>query len=92
MFCWDFPIDTEGVIENADTSICFRMVKVITLVLEDGCFRKNGESMGKALWDEELDMIVFGQFYSHMLAIGRPLRISTATSSTLPFTQRTNLL
>ena len=26
--------------------------------------------MGKALWDEELDMIVFCQFYSHMLAIG----------------------
>ena len=27
--------------------------------------------MGKALWDEELNMIVFCQFYSHMLAISR---------------------
>lgn len=27
--------------------------------------------MGKALWDEELAMIVFCQFYSHMLAISR---------------------
>ena len=27
--------------------------------------------MGKALWDEELAMIVFCQFYSYMLAIGR---------------------
>ena len=25
--------------------------------------------MGKALWDEELAMIIFCQFYSHMLAI-----------------------
>ena len=25
--------------------------------------------MGKALWDEELDMIIFCQLYSHMLAI-----------------------
>lgn len=27
--------------------------------------------MGKALWYEELDMIVFCQFYCHMLAISR---------------------
>ena len=27
--------------------------------------------MGKTLWDKELAMIVFCQFYSHMLAIGR---------------------
>ena len=27
--------------------------------------------MGKTLWDEELAMIVFCQFYSHMLAISR---------------------
>ena len=27
--------------------------------------------MGKALWNEELDMIVFCQFYCHMLAISR---------------------
>ena len=70
MLCWDLPIDTEGIIEDRDTSICFRMVEVITLVLEDGCLRKNGESMGKALWDEELDMVIFCQLYCHMLAIG----------------------
>ena len=27
--------------------------------------------MSKALWDEELDMIVFCQLYSHMFAISR---------------------
>ena len=27
--------------------------------------------MGKALWNEELDMIIFCQFYCHMLAVSR---------------------
>ena len=27
--------------------------------------------MGKALWDEELDMVIFCQFYSHMFAVSR---------------------
>ena len=27
--------------------------------------------MGKALWNEELDMVIFRQLYSHMLAISR---------------------
>ena len=38
MFCWDLPIDTEGFIEDRDTSICLWMIEVITLVLEDSCF------------------------------------------------------
>ena len=38
MFCWDFPIDTERVIEDADTSISLRMIEVITFVLEDCSF------------------------------------------------------
>ena len=38
MFCWDFPINTEGIIENTDATIGFWMIEVITLVLEDGCF------------------------------------------------------
>lgn len=37
MLCWDFPIDTKGIIQDRDTSICLWMVEVITLVLEDGC-------------------------------------------------------
>ena len=38
MFCWDLPIDTEGIIEDADSAIGFWMIEVITLVLEDCCF------------------------------------------------------
>ena len=38
MFCWDSPIDTEGIVEDADTTISFWVIEVITLVLEDCCF------------------------------------------------------
>ena len=70
MFCRNLPINTKAIIENADATIGFRMIEVITLVLEDGGLGEDGEAVGKALWDEELAMIVFCQFYSHMLAIG----------------------
>lgn len=70
MFRWDFPIDTKGIIEDADTTIGFRMLEIITLVLEDGGLGEDGEAVGKALRDKELDMIVFCQLYGHMLAIG----------------------
>ena len=64
MIGWDLPINTEGIIEDADATIGFRMIEVITLVLEDGSLGEDGEAMGKALWNEELDMIVFCQLYS----------------------------
>ena len=70
MLGWDLPINTEGIIEDADATIGFRMIEVITLVLEDGSLGEDGEAMGKALWDEELAMIVFCQLYSYMLTIG----------------------
>ena len=71
MLCRDFPINTEGIIKDANATICLWVIEVITLVLENGCFRENCETMGKALRNEELAMIVFCQFYCHMLAISR---------------------
>ena len=38
MIGWDLPINTEGIIKDADATIGFRMIEVITLVLEDGSF------------------------------------------------------
>ena len=35
MFSWDFPIDTEGIIEDRDTSINLWMIEVVTLVLNN---------------------------------------------------------
>ena len=71
MFRWYLPIDTEGIIEDADATIGFRMIEVITLVLEDGSLGEDGEAMGKALRNEELTMIVLCQLYRYMLAISR---------------------
>ena len=69
------------------------MIELITLVLEYSCLGKDSETMCKAFRDKELAMIILGQFHNHMLAVvGDPLRMSTAISSTLPFTLRTNLL
>ena len=69
MFGWDFPINTKAIIKDADASIGFWVIEVITLVLENGSLGEDGEAVGKTLWDEELDMIVFCQLYSYMLAI-----------------------
>ena len=69
MLGWDLPIDTEGVVEDADASIGFWMIEVITLVLEDGGLGEDGEAVSKTLRDKELDMIVFCQLYRYMLAI-----------------------
>lgn len=71
MLCRDFPIDAEGIIKDRNASISLRMIEVITLVLEDGSLGEDGEAMGKALWYEELTMIVFCQLYCHVLAISR---------------------
>lgn len=38
MFCWYLPINTEGIIKDADTTICLWVIEVITLVLKDSCF------------------------------------------------------
>ena len=61
MIGWDLPIDTEGVVEDADASIGFWMIEVITLVLEDGGLGEDGEAVSKTLRNEELTMIVLCQ-------------------------------
>ncbi len=70
MFRWYLPINTEGFIENRDTSISLWVIKVVTLVLEDGGLGEDGEAVGKTLRNEELTMIVLCQLYRYMLAIG----------------------
>ena len=36
MFCWDLPIDTEGIIEDIDATICLWVIELVALVLEYG--------------------------------------------------------
>lgn len=50
----DVPIDAEGVIEDADTSISLGMIELITLVLEYRCVAQHCKAVGKAFRDEKL--------------------------------------
>ena len=65
------PVKTQGFIQNADTSIRFRVVEIVTFILEDGCPAQHGKSVGKALRNEELAVVVFGQFHGHVLSVSR---------------------
>ena len=47
------------------------MVEIIALVLENRRFAQDGKSVGKALGDEELAVIVFRELDSHVLSVGR---------------------
>ena len=67
----DAPVDAKGVVEDADASVGLRMAELIALVLEDGSLAEYGEAMGEALRDEELAVVVFGEFYGNVLAVGR---------------------
>src|SRR5699024_10421779 len=67
----NLPINTQTFILDTDTSIRFGGIEIIALVLEYGCFAQYGKTMRKASWYEELAVIIFGQFHSYMLSIGR---------------------
>ena len=66
----DAPVDAEGVIEDADASVGLGVVELVTLVLEYGGLAEYGKTVGEALRDEELAMVVFGEFYSYVLTVG----------------------
>ncbi len=56
---------------DGDATVGFWVVVVVAFVLEDGDVAEDGEAVGKASWNEELAMVVFGQFYRYMLAVCR---------------------
>ena len=60
----DAPVDAKGVVEDADAAVGLRVVELVALVLEDGGLAEYGETVGEALRDEELTVVVFGEFYS----------------------------
>ena len=68
-FVFNSPIYPKCVIQNANASICFWMIELITLILEYGRFRENSKTVCKASGHKELAMIILCQFYSHMLTI-----------------------
>ena len=70
ILCRYLLVNAERVILDADAAICLWCIEVIALVLEYCCLTQYGKTMSKALWYEELDMIIFSQLYSHMFAVG----------------------
>ncbi len=67
----DFPVDAEGFVLDGDATVGFGVVVVVAFLLEDGDVAEDGEAVGKASWDEELAMVVFGQLYCYVLAVSR---------------------
>lgn len=67
---WNPPVNTQAFIQDTDATVRFRMIEVVTFVLEDGRLAQYRESVGKSLWNEKLPVIIFCQFHSHMLSVG----------------------
>jgi len=43
--CKNLPVDTKAIIKNADATICFWFIEIITLILEYSCLKKNSKTM-----------------------------------------------
>ena len=67
----NLPVDAKAVVEDGDATVCLWVIELITLVLEHGGLAQHGEAMGEATRDEELAMIVLGEFHRHVFAKGR---------------------
>ena len=66
----DAPVDAEGLVQDADASVCLWGVEVVALVLEDCCLAEDGKAVGEAFGHEELAVVVFGEFDCYVLAVG----------------------
>ena len=65
------PINAKTIVKDADTAVRFWMVKIIAFILEYGSLAQYGETVSEAFRDEELPVVILGQFHCHMLAVGR---------------------
>ena len=71
LICWNVPIDTEGVIEDTDTTFCLWMIELVTLVLEYRCVAEDGKTVSHSFRNKKLTMVILCQFYSDVLTVGR---------------------
>ena len=62
MFGRNTPINAQRTVQNADTTVSFRMIEIITFILEDSRFTQDRKTMSKPLRNEELAMIIFCTF------------------------------
>ena len=71
MVCRYAPVDAKAVVEDADAPVRFGMVELIALVLEHRRLAQHGETVGEALRDEELPVVVLRQLHGHVPAVSR---------------------
>lgn len=66
----DPPVDRQIGVVPGQRTFRLRGIEVVALVLEDHLIGQDAESVRKTARDEELAMILFGQFHGDMLAEG----------------------
>ena len=49
------PINSKAIIYDADATICLRMVKLVTLILEHSYFAQHGKAVSKTSRHKELE-------------------------------------
>ena len=69
MLSWYLPIYAKTIIQDGNAAICLWVIEVITLILEDCSLAEHSEAMSKTTGNEELAMIILGQFYCYVLAV-----------------------
>lgn len=75
LFRRNAPVNTQRIIQNADTTVRFRMIEVVTLVLEDGRFAQYGKTMRKTPRHKKLAMVFFRQFHSVSIRRNAPFTL-----------------
>ena len=64
------PVYSQALIQDTYSAVNFRMIELITLVLEDSRLAQYGKSVCKAFVNEELALVILTQFYCYVLAVG----------------------
>lgn len=65
----DSPVDSEALVQNAYAAVGFRVVELVTFVLEDGALAQYCEAVCKAFGNEELPVVVFRQLHRDALSV-----------------------
>ena len=65
------PVDTQAFVQDTDPPVRFRMVEVVTLVLEHRRLAQHRKPVGKALRNKKLSVVLLRQLHCHVLPVRR---------------------
>ena len=71
MACGYAPVYVQTCVKYIYASIDFGVIKVVAFILEHSHITEHSKSVGETLWNEKLTVVVFTQFYCHMLSVSR---------------------